>query len=219
MISYLLLILAALVTRLFSRLFLKLEIVGGENVPKTKGVLVIANHQTLIDSFFIGAFFLPLAYQALHPSVILWNAPEFKNFFRTKLQAWIFRKLRCEPVFRGTTSREVLEATFTRLRSILTRSNLLYFFEGTRSRNGEIGQAKSGIAKLITIAKPSWVLPVKIIGFDQILPVGSSFVRIGKKVKIIFGRPIKPNYLLLKSESTGRKGLGNLIRQLVMDLQ
>lgn len=216
-ISYFLLLLAASVTRLFSRLCLRLEVIGSQNVPKEVGVLMVANHQTLIDSFFIGAHFLPLGYLALHPKLYLWNTPEFKNFFKTKLMAWIFRHLRCEPVYRGNRDRGVLENTFQRLTEILQNGNLLIFFEGTRTRNGDIGPAKSGVAELIIRAKPRLIVPVKIIGFDQVLPVGSKFVRIGKRVKIIFGQPVDPQTIFPDNE-TCRKKISARVRELVMNI-
>ena len=94
MVSYFFLTVGGGLTWLFTKLFLKLKITGRQNVPgKTVGLMLVANHQSLADSFFIMTFWQPFWQQILHPKIIPWNTPETSNFFKTPLLKFIFKHL------------------------------------------------------------------------------------------------------------------------------
>ena len=192
MVTYILLMLSGLLCKLYCLLYLKVEVIGRENVPKrTKGVLFASNHQTLIDSWFIGTLLKPFSYLIFSPGILPWNAPEATNFFKTPVMRFIFSHLKCLPVTRGSVGK----AFFQQISKILKNANLLIFFEGTRTRNGLINNAKPGIGRIIYENKPI-VIPIRIKGFQEVMPVGSKwhfFLKPfygRKKVAVIYGSPI-----------------------------
>ena len=76
---------------------------------------------------------------------------------------------------------------------------LLVFPEGTRSRDGNLSDAKKGIGLLIKKAKCD-VLPVYIDGSFEILGRGKFFPRLGKKLKIYYGEIITYKSLAERSD-------------------
>ncbi len=223
MISYLFLLVGGFSTWLFSTLFLKLEINDQDNVPLETGLLLVANHQTLADSFFIGTFYIQFILQARKPRFIIWNTPEFTNFFKTPILKKIFENLRCLPVTRNGMGRNDFREFFDKVKTILQSGNLLIFFEGTRTRTGEIGEARSGVAKIIQSKYPKKVIPVKISDFSQVMPVGARGFRVGfpflnrKRVSITFGKPLKFDDLTGKPAEV-RTAICERIRTTVINL-
>lgn len=68
--------------------------------------------------------------------------------------------------------------------------SLLLFPEGTRSRDGSIGQFKSGIAVLARrTGRP--IVPVRVTGGSTILPCGATMPRAGR-ARVHFGAPLLP---------------------------
>ena len=86
----------------------------------------------------------------------------------------------------------------TALRTMITRlrsGNMVLFPEGTRSRSGDLGPGRVGMGKLIHDVGPR-IVPVYIHGLSDVLPVGSSFPRLGKEIRIYIGRPMDLSALL-----------------------
>jgi 1-acyl-sn-glycerol-3-phosphate acyltransferase len=62
--------------------------------------------------------------------------------------------------------------------------------EGARSRDGRLYRGRTGVAHLsLTSGAP--ILPVGLVGTDQLQPVGASLPRLAK-VTVRFGTPIRP---------------------------
>lgn len=204
LLTYLFLVLSGLVTWLYTACFLDLTVKGQENIPDNRISLIFtASHQTYIDSWFIITFIKRLFYLLLHPRIIPWNVPEFKNFYRTWLMKFIFKHLRCIPVKRGEMTLREGKLFLQEIKNVLKRYNLLLFFEGSRSRTGKIYQTKKGVGNIIKAAPHSLVIPVRIRGFDQVWPIDTNwFISLflnpikmrlkGEKIKtsIIFGQPL-----------------------------
>ena len=66
---------------------------------------------------------------------------------------------------------------------------MILFPEGTRSRDGSIGKPRGGAGLLILETKPT-VIPVCISGMDKLLPIGSIFPRMFKRIYICYGAPL-----------------------------
>jgi 1-acyl-sn-glycerol-3-phosphate acyltransferase len=67
---------------------------------------------------------------------------------------------------------------------------LIMYPEGTRSKDGKIHEGKPGIAKIyLETGVP--ILPVAIKGNFEIMPVGKSFPKFKKIVKINVGKPLE----------------------------
>ncbi len=159
-------------------------VTGRENIPHQPGTLLLANHQSMIDSFLVG---LCAYYPAslARPSVMPWNPAAEENFYRNPIMAWFADNWKCIPIRKG---RKDLGAIF-RMAEGLRTSPLILFPEGTRSRTGNIGKGRPGTGFLILETWPT-VIPVCIDGMDKVLPVGSFFPRLFKRIYISYGRPL-----------------------------
>jgi 1-acyl-sn-glycerol-3-phosphate acyltransferase len=62
--------------------------------------------------------------------------------------------------------------------------------EGTRSKDGKIGEGKTGIAK-IYLETGIPILPVAFKGNFDLMPVGKSFPKFKKIIKINVGKPLQ----------------------------
>jgi long-chain acyl-CoA synthetase len=67
--------------------------------------------------------------------------------------------------------------------------SVLIFPEGLRSATGEIKPFRGGIG-MIAARLDIPVIPVRLDDVDRILPMGSSFVRMGR-VRVAFGAPLR----------------------------
>ena len=67
---------------------------------------------------------------------------------------------------------------------------MVLFPEGTRSRDGEIRNGKAG-AGFVVLANQPKVVPVTVDGLYDVLPVGSTFPRLFKRIWLAFGKPIE----------------------------
>ncbi|NLX00205.1 MAG: 1-acyl-sn-glycerol-3-phosphate acyltransferase [Actinomycetales bacterium] len=156
---------------------------GRENVPRTGGVLLASNHRSFIDSFAI-----PLA--TPRPVNFLAKSDYFTGSglggaFRRSL----FTAMGAIPVDRNSASaaQESLDAA---LEVIKAGGAFGIYPEGTRSRDGRLYRGRTGVAWLALEADVP-VVPVGLIGTENIQPVGASMPRIAE-VTVKFGRPIHP---------------------------
>jgi 1-acyl-sn-glycerol-3-phosphate acyltransferase len=172
--------------------------VGGlENIPAThENVLYCLNHNSMLDNFaFETMVYLPKVFFA--PEYLPVNLADRKNFFgdpssrRLKdrvlslLGKHFFSHLRAYPVDRKRGDLEQVDTWI----ELLKQNIVVVFPEGTRSRTGEIGEGKPGIGKLIYEARPT-VIPVRMSGSGDVLPVGSVIPRALQRVDIVIGKPL-----------------------------
>jgi 1-acyl-sn-glycerol-3-phosphate acyltransferase len=170
---------------LFVLFFLnRTRVYGRYRVPREMGTLLLSNHQSMVDSFLL-VFTAYFPAEMFRPSLLPWHPAAEENFFRTKSLAWVFTQLKCIPVRAG---RRDLKA-ITRSMRALEDSNLILFPEGTRTRDGSIGKARAG-AGVVLLGTGARVIPVTIIGMDQVLPIGAKLPRIGKRVSVYYGKPV-----------------------------
>jgi 1-acyl-sn-glycerol-3-phosphate acyltransferase len=181
-----------LITNLFGTLsyiyfhFLnKTTVLGKENIPQRPSTLLLSNHQSMIDSFLVG---LCAYYPAslIRPFLMPWNPAAEENFYRNPILAWFADNWKCIPIKKG---RKDLRAILRMAKGLRT-SPLILFPEGTRSRTGDIGRGRLGAGFLILDTWPT-VVPVCVDGMNKVLPIGSFFPRLFKRIYISYGRPLE----------------------------
>ena len=85
-----------------------------------------------------------------------------------------------------------LAGAFEQAREVLDAGKVLAIFpEGTRPRDGQLHRGHSGAAHL-ALETGAPLIPVGIIGTDQILPTGARMVRPFRKATLRIGPPIGP---------------------------
>ncbi|GAA0734176.1 1-acyl-sn-glycerol-3-phosphate acyltransferase [Dactylosporangium roseum] len=165
-----------------TRLLWRPKIIGLDNVPLTGPAILASNHQSVIDSVMMGA---------LMPRNVYFLAKD-QYFLGPGLKGAVMRQvmygLNQIPVDRsgGRASLMALDAALPVLRA----GHVLGIFpEGTRSTDGRLYRGRPGVAKLALDA-PAPIIPIGLIGFDKVQPIGASLPRLGPQVKVRVGEPL-----------------------------
>jgi 1-acyl-sn-glycerol-3-phosphate acyltransferase len=133
------------------------------------GLLVCANHLTMVDSFVIAWALAPAWWYVLHYGSVPWNTPERENFARTWPMRALVWLMKCIPVRRGGDRREV-GSVLARIAWLLSRGETaLIFPEGGRSRTGRVDTAARtyGVGRIARAAAGTRVLCVYLRGERQ----------------------------------------------------
>lgn len=166
------------------------KVIGRHRVPERRNLLLLANHQSMIDSWLLGiCAFYPQSWWK--PYLMPWNPAAEENFYSNAVLAWFSDQWKCIPVREGRQDVRVL----FRMSRALEDGVMILFPEGTRTRTGEIGPGRPG-AGLAALAARPLVLPVTIEGMNQVLPVGAVLPRIGKRIFVRFDEPMDYEDLL-----------------------
>ncbi len=154
--------------RVIFKLFVRTTVFYPEKVPTQGPVVVVANHESMLDMFLIG-------YRV--PRYIKWMAKE--EIFRNKLLAKLFTALGAYPVKRG--SRDVGAARITK--ELLERGEIIGIFpQGTRTKGrGKKLPAKPGFVRF-AVDGDAVIQPVAIWG--KIRLFGKVYVRFGEPFSV-----------------------------------
>ncbi len=154
--------------------FFRWQISGAENIPKQGGVIIAANHISLWDPPVVGtAVPRPLHFMAK------------EELFANGILRFIITALNAFPVKRGTADRSAIRKAL----ALLAQGELLGLFpEGTRSKNGELGNPEAGVA-MIALKANVPIIPAAIIGTNKVFSK-ESFL---PQFKIYFGKPVYPD--------------------------
>ena len=88
-----------------------------------------------------------------------------------------------------------LKLSIQKMAEVLKRGkNLIIFPEGTRSKDGKLGELKKTFAILSQELNVP-VVPVSIRGGHKIMPVGAKFPKLFRKVSVKFNKPVYPKNL------------------------
>ncbi|MBI2486528.1 MAG: 1-acyl-sn-glycerol-3-phosphate acyltransferase [Deltaproteobacteria bacterium] len=166
-------------TNILLKSYLGAEYIDAQNIPETGPAIIAANHFSHLDGPLINA---ASAYTRRRAVVFLVAADLYKS-------NWLFRTMcdvvNCIPIKRNENDRIALLKTIR----LLHQERLLGIFpEGQRSRDGNIGKGKSGVA-LITLATGCPVIPVGITGTFEAFPRKNNFIK-PAKVRLKFGTPL-----------------------------
>ncbi len=152
------------------RLLYHVRVKGLENVPRSGGAIIAANHRSFLDSIFI-----PLVIRR-RQVVYLAKA----EYFKSRRTGWFFRSMGQIPLERtgGKSSHRALSAALEVLRS----GKLLGIYpEGTRSPDGRLHRGRTGVVRL-ALAAGVPVVPCGAIGTEEVMPKGA-------KLPLLRGRP------------------------------
>jgi 1-acyl-sn-glycerol-3-phosphate acyltransferase len=150
---------------------------GIENIPRTGGFILAANHLSFVDSLF-----MPLA--CPRPVVFLGKADYFESW-RTR---WFFRAVSVIPVRRqGGAAGEA--AILAGIEALKEGRAVGIYPEGTRSPDGRLYRGKTGVARMALEARVP-VIPVSIRGTREVMPLDAKVPRMSGKVVVEFGKPL-----------------------------
>ena len=164
--------------------YFRWRIFNPERVPLTGPVILAANHASFLDPPLVGAALArPLNYLARD------------TLFPVPLVGRLLRLWKVVPVDRQGGGAAGLRAIVERL---LEGGAILLFPEGTRSRDGKLQPARSGIG-LVVIKSNAPVIPARLLGTFEAYGRRHRFPR-PRQVKVKFGPPL--DFAQLRTEAT-----------------
>ena len=150
---------------------------GVENIPRTGGVILAANHLSFVDSLF-----MPLMCPR---DVVFLGKADYFDSWRTR---WFFNATNVIPVRReGGSASEA--AILAGIRALKESRVVGIYPEGTRSPDGRLYRGKTGVARMALEAQVP-VVPVAIHGTPEIMPLDAKMPRLSGTPEVEFGRPL-----------------------------
>jgi 1-acyl-sn-glycerol-3-phosphate acyltransferase len=163
--------------------YLRWRAFNAECVPRTGALILACNHASILDPPAVGC--------ALHRQI---NYLARASLFDIPVVGWLFRKWNSIPIDRDGGNAAGLRIILERLRA---DNGIILFPEGTRSRDGNLQPARSGIG-LIVAKSDAPVVPARTFGTFEALGRDMKFPR-PKKVTVKFGQPM--NFEKLRAEA------------------
>lgn len=150
----------------------RLEVVGAENLPAGPAV-VVANHDSLSDPFFLGAAFeRPLRFLAK------------RELWRNRVVGRLLDALGGIPVER---SRGDLRAVASAAQALESGAVVAIFPQGTVLGASDRPWQRGAARLALTTGAP--IVPVAIVGASDVLRPGTRVPRVAR-VRVVVGRPI-----------------------------
>ncbi len=155
----------------------KVEVEGLEHARSDRAQVFLANHQGFFDIFVLAGFL---------PVQIRWVAKA--SLFKIPFVGWSMYASGYISVQRDDR-KNAYKAFMASVEKLKSGASIVIFPEGTRSKDGNIGEFKKG-GTLLAARAGVPIVPVTLIGTRAIIPKGSKAVHPGK-VKIILSPAIE----------------------------
>lgn len=161
-------------TRTFCLTIFDYRAEGAEHLPEDGGVILASTHESHLD---------PVILQAALPRRIKYVART--TLFRNPVFGWLIRSLGAVEFDRDATTAGGLRTVIDQLTG---GEVVVYFPEGTRTRDGRIGRIRPGVA-LLARRSGVPVVPAAIAGTFDCWPRGRRFFRSGR-IRVVYGKPV-----------------------------
>ncbi|MBK8527116.1 MAG: MFS transporter [Rubrivivax sp.] len=145
--EYLLRFVAFVLTRCIYRFSLR----GDEHIPTTGAAVLVCNHVSFVDAVLL---------MAASPRPIRFIMDQ--RIFAIPVLGWMFRLAKAIPIAPQKDDPKTYEAAFAQARQVLADGDLLCIFpEGGITRDGQLGEFRGGIMKILQ-THPVPVVPVAL---------------------------------------------------------
>lgn len=185
-------------------LYFRWHVYNSDRVPRKGPVILAANHASFLDP--------PLVGSGLKRDI---NYLARKSLFRYPVLGWILRAVNAVPVDRdgGGAAGHGLKVILNRLRD---GGAIILFPESTRSKDGNLQPAHSGIG-LIIIKSDAPVVPVRVFGTYEAWGRNTRFPR-PWPVAVKYGRPILFEELRAEAQTCSKARLKEIYQQTANEL-
>jgi 1-acyl-sn-glycerol-3-phosphate acyltransferase len=183
--------------RLAYRFYFGWRVFNPERVPLVGPVILASNHASFLDPPLVGA--------GLKRGI---NYLARENLFRFPVVGWVLHRWQVVPVDREGGGAKGLKAILDRL---LAGGAIILFPEGTRTRDGNLQPARSGIG-LTVIKSTAAVVPVRVFGTFEAYGRHVRFPR-PRRVMVKYGRPLLFQELRAEAKSCSKPRLKQIYQQ------
>ncbi len=136
---------------LLTRVIYRFKVRGDEHIPTTGAALLVCNHVSFIDAVLL---------MAASPRPIRFIMDH--NIFKMPVIGWFFKLCKAIPIAPQRENAATYEQAFAQARAVLADGELLCIFpEGGITRDGQLGEFKGGVMKLIE-SHPVPVVPLAL---------------------------------------------------------
>jgi len=164
--------------RIFYKVFCKLKYIDGDRIPKTGGLVLASNHVSYHDPFVVG---LVIRKRRV-------NYMAKTELFEQKYVGRFITIMGAFPVERDKVDRKAIKKAV----GFLKNGEVVGMFpEGTRSKDGKVGEGKHGAAMLSLMADVP-IVPAAVTGTLN-AKLKSGIIPKYKQVTVKYGDPIYPN--------------------------
>lgn len=157
--------------------FVKVEIINREKILKDRTYIIVSNHQSAFDILAIVTT-LGIQFRWVIKKELL-KVPLFGYALYASRNIFIDR----------SNSSKAIESVNRGIERLHPGTGVIFFAEGTRSRDGKIHDFKKG-AFVTAIAKKLTILPITVNGSRKILTKGSWMITPGK-IQVVVADPIE----------------------------
>jgi len=169
--------------RIAYRIYFRVEWFNAERVPRSGPVILASNHASILDPPLVGtALDRGISYLARESLFRFWGV------------GWVLRNWDAVPVDRDGGGAKGLKIILDRL---LGGAGIILFPEGTRTLDGKLQPARSGIG-LTVIKSNAPVVPVRVFGTFEAFGKEVPFPR-PHKIMAKYGKPM--NFAALRAEA------------------
>ncbi|MGH7952201.1 MAG: lysophospholipid acyltransferase family protein [Limisphaerales bacterium] len=175
---------------------------NAERVPQNGAVILASNHASFLDP--------PLVGSGLHRAI---NYLARESLFRFPGIGALLRSWNAVPVDRDGGGARGLKIILDRL---LGGAGIILFPEGTRSRDGKLQPARSGIG-LIVAKSDAPVVPVRVFGTFDAYGRNQKFPH-PKKIAVKYGEPMNFEKLRAEAKNCSKARLKEIYQEIADEI-
>jgi len=182
--------------------YFRWRVFGAENVPQTGGVILASNHASFLDPPLVGA--------GLNRDI---NYLARESLFRFPGIGALLRSWNSVPVDRDGGGARGLKIILERL---LAGGAIILFPEGTRTPDGKLQAARSGIG-LTVIKSNAPIVPVRVFGTFGAYGKNHKFPR-PYRVAVKYGEPLHFEKLRAEAKNCDKARLKEIYQQVADEI-
>ena len=182
--------------------YFRWQVFNAERVPLKGGVIIASNHASFLDP--------PLVGSALNRDI---NYLARESLFRYPGIGALLRSWNAVPVDRDGGGAKGLKIILARL---LDGNGIILFPEGTRTKDGKLQPARSGIG-LTVIKSDAVVIPVRTFGTFECYSRKLRF-HLPKRLAVKYGEPMKFEALRAEAKTCSKLRLKEIYQQVADEI-
>jgi len=188
--------------RAMYRFYFHWRVFNADRVPQTGGVILASNHASFLDP--------PLVGSGLHRAI---NYLARESLFRFPGIGALLRSWQSVPVDRNGGGAAGLKGILDRL---LAGGGIILFPEGTRTQDGRLQPARSGIG-LVVIKSEAPVIPVRVFGTYEAYGRHLKIPR-PRQVAVKYGQPMRFEQLRAEAKNCSKARLKEIYQEVADEI-